>query len=275
VRDDQKIQSVSKALQILCAFDTSAPSLGISELSGSLGFPRSVTHKLVRTLAGAGFLLQDYSTRRYYLGPSILPLATRYLDSKPLFRDAPLILGELTRRTGHTSALGTLEGAEVLFVAVAEGTGLMRAGTKVGDRRPLYATAAGKVLLAALAQEEMERLLGKGPFPQLTPFTVTNLGILRKQLVAVRRAGVAYNLRESYLDASAVAVAVSDPRGAIIASITLILPASVEERRIRGEFTKVVKHYAQRLSARLGPLAQIPIARKEVVGATRRGRIGR
>lgn len=246
------IRAVTKAMRILRAFDRDARSLGIVELSGLLGYPRSVTYKLVRTLVDAQLLVQDHVTRRYQIGPGVLSLASRYLKSKPLVSHAQPVLDDLAGRTGHSAALGVLDGSEVLFVAVSEGTGPIKAGISIGDRRTLHASAAGKILLAGISDDVIGGLLGSLTLDPLTPFTITDSWTLKDHIGAVRRAGVAYNLREGHLDVSAVAAAVRDHEGSIIAAISLAFPASVDEAQLYDSLSPAVKESGQRLSTHLG-----------------------
>jgi len=246
------IRSVQKALRILRAFDNQRPEFGLTELSNHCGFPKSVTHKLVRTLADAGFLEQDQATRRYRIGPVILTVAGTYLGTNPLIREGTAVLHRLAGTTGHTATLGVLDRSEVLYIAAVEGTQAVKASARVGDRRPLHATATGKVLLSGLSETEVDRLLGPGPLPALTRATITNPAVLKQELHAVGKAGVAYNLRERSEEASAIAAPVYDHTRRIAAAVSVAFPATVQDQRVLDELTAGMKAHAQELSRRLG-----------------------
>src|SRR3990172_5623965 len=135
--DSSVIRSVRKALRLLDAFGGDHLDFGLTELSDHLGYPKSVTHKLVRTLMEGGFLEQDAPTRRYHIGPGILTVAGAYLRCNPLVREGAAVLQDLARATEHTAALGVLDRGEGLYVAAVEGTRAVKASAHVGDRRPL------------------------------------------------------------------------------------------------------------------------------------------
>jgi len=258
--DSSVIRSVRKALRLLDAFGGDHLDFGLTELSDHLGYPKSVTHKLVRTLMEGGFLEQDAPTRRYHIGPGILTVAGAYLRCNPLVREGAAVLQDLARATEHTAALGVLDRGEVLYVAAVEGTRAVKASAHVGDRRPLHATATGKILLSAMSDAEVDALLGAHPLAALTPATITDRFQLKRGLDLVQQTGVAFNLRERSRDASGMAAAVYDLTGRVVAAISLAFPATLQDQRFLDELTKVVVAHAQELSRRLGAPARIPIA---------------
>ena len=66
-RDSAVLQTADRALQVLLAF-RSRPEWGVSELARELGLDKSVTQRLLSTLARRGFVLADPESRRYRLG---------------------------------------------------------------------------------------------------------------------------------------------------------------------------------------------------------------
>ena len=70
-RPDQvgrRITSVSRALSIIELFDSDTTELGITEISKRLNLHKSTVSGLVNTLQASGYLDQNPSTRKYYLG---------------------------------------------------------------------------------------------------------------------------------------------------------------------------------------------------------------
>ncbi|MBI4277328.1 MAG: IclR family transcriptional regulator [Armatimonadetes bacterium] len=246
------IRSVAKAMRIFLAFDDRSPEFSVTELSRRVGFPKSVAYKLLRTLAAQGFLQQDPLTRRYRIGPAILTVAGAFLRSEPLTREGLPVLRQLSATTGHTATLGILGGSDVLFVGAVEGSCAVRAGAKVGDRRPVHATASGKILLSGLPDREVERLLGHGPLPRLTPFTTVDAERLKKELAVVRKTGVAYNLRERSEEICSVAAAVRNHLDQIVAAIGVTFSSHLESPGLLEQLSRAVQAHAWKLSRRLG-----------------------
>jgi IclR family acetate operon transcriptional repressor len=246
------IQSVRKALTVLEVFARKQQDLGYMDVNREVGFPRSVTYKLLTTLTAAGFLRKDPLSRRYSIGPAVLTLAGAFLNSSPLTRDSADILRRLSLDAGHTASLGILDGATVLYVATVEGREAVKTTARIGDRRPLHATAIGKILLSDLPDAEVDRLLGDGFLPRFTARTIADVATLKKELEEVRRTGIAYNLRQYTDKVSAVAAAVYDHRERVAAGIGVGLPAGDPDTVNLEELVPIVAEHAAELSRRLG-----------------------
>src|SRR3546814_20631505 len=94
----------------------------------------------------------------------------------------------------------------------------------VGSRFPAYAVSMGRILLAALPDEQLEQYLATAEFAPLTPWPVTNPKALRKLITKVRRDG--YIIVRDELEAGLAAVAVPVPlqSGSTLAAITCSRP---------------------------------------------------
>lgn len=60
-------QTVEKALNILEAFENSANSLGVTELSRKLKINKSTTYRILQVLLKKGYINQDAETNKYSL----------------------------------------------------------------------------------------------------------------------------------------------------------------------------------------------------------------
>ncbi|MFF8598205.1 IclR family transcriptional regulator [Streptomyces sp. NPDC015232] len=134
-------QAVRRALDVLRCFQDYGPEPSASDLARRLGLSTSTAHRLARTLLAAGFLEQDPRTARYRLGPVVTELGRISYHQRGLHLAGPE-LRDLAERTGGTVALALRGGAHA--VTVAGGTVTPRTSL----RRPLRATAPGRVLLA-------------------------------------------------------------------------------------------------------------------------------
>ncbi|MFG1688075.1 IclR family transcriptional regulator [Nonomuraea sp. NPDC049269] len=198
------VQAVHRAISMLGCFGGGDPSLSLSDLSRRMELPTSTTHRLARTLAGAGFLEQEAWTGRYRLGPSITELGQLSFHRRGLHRIAPE-LAELARVTSATVDLAVRNGR---YAVILSG-GSLNPDSGVGLRRPLHSTALGKVLLA-WAPEGRADLEALGPLRALTGRTIVDHAELRAELGKAREAGYALNDGESYDGIRTVAVPVLD-----------------------------------------------------------------
>jgi IclR family pca regulon transcriptional regulator len=83
-------------------------------------------------------------------------------------------LEDLARQTGDSAALTVLDGAQIVYVARTSVRTLMRLEAHVGSRFPAYPTSMGRVLLAGLSAERLEKYFASEQFVPLTSHTVTD-----------------------------------------------------------------------------------------------------
>jgi IclR family pca regulon transcriptional regulator len=112
---------------------------------------------------------------------------------------------------------------------------------------PAYATAAGRVLLAGRSA------LPAGPFPQLTPATVTDPARLAAIVEKVREQGFALVDQEYEEGVRSFSAPVRDSAGRVVAALGMSVPAAtVGLDRIRGEFVPALVATANAVSEALG-----------------------
>jgi len=103
---------------------------------------------------------------------------------------------------------------------------------RVGLRAPLYASAAGRVLLAYGPKARVADYLKRTPFKRLTPATLTTAAQLEVKLRAVRDLGYCASFGELLKDTAAIAVPVFDPNDEITGALMVGAPLE----RMRGDF---------------------------------------
>jgi IclR family pca regulon transcriptional regulator len=111
---------------------------------------------------------------------------------------------------------------------------MMTISVNIGERRPAYATGMGRVMLADLSADELERFLDTYPLHPILPSTITDAAAFREELARVRRNGYALVDQELEAGLVAVAVPVRDRLGRVRAAINLsthIGRKSAEEMR--------------------------------------------
>jgi DNA-binding IclR family transcriptional regulator len=123
---------------------------------------------------------------------------------------------------------------------------------QIGDRVALYATAAGKAILAHLAPEESYAYLGNRRFRSLTRKTVTDPTALRHELEAIRTGAVAYSREEHTEGIVAMALAVFGFDGQVAGSIVVPIP-SIRFNRQREKVIELgLRDLALQISHQLG-----------------------
>ena len=252
--DGNAVRSVDRAASLLIALGESAGEAGVTELARRLGLHKSTASRLLATLERRGLVEQDEESGKYRLGLVVIRLAERAERTLDLRGIAMPELERLARLTRETTGLGALDGDQLMTLAQADGPNLIAVGDWTGRATPLHCVASGKVLLAALAEREVLRIVRKG-LPAYTERTVTELEPLLEELARVRRRGFATALGEYELGLNAVAAPVHDARGAVIAAVDIWGPAfRLTPRRIP-ELAAQAREAAAAISVRLGGAA--------------------
>jgi IclR family acetate operon transcriptional repressor len=247
-----KIQSLKRAAAILDAVARQPEGVSLAQLSAELDLHSSTAFHLIQTLVGLGFLTQLADNRRYRIGTRLFTLAAGALDETALLSLATPILERLSAETGHAAHLAVRSKHEIIVVARTAATGLLQLAGHPGAARPAHATAIGKMLLAAMPPEDLDRLLQTLPLPAFTPHTLTDPASLRREIDIVRRTGIAHDNCELDADVRCIAVPVHDFAGRCAAAMGLSGPAWRLTPHALKEKARQLTAAAAELSAQLG-----------------------
>jgi len=256
-------KTVVKAMQILHAFSSAEPELTLSVLCERLGMHKSVASRLVSTLCEWRMLERDPATKRIRLGMGALQLGMQVANRNALHTLALPRLGKLVDRTRHAAHVAVLDGFEMLVVAAVQSPAALRVILQLGDRRPLHATAAGKVLLANMPDSRAKAIIEQSGLQRMTPATITSVKDLEASLAVIRRTGIAWNHGESLTGAGAAAAGVFDATGEIVGAVSAVFPQNVVPATQRAALANEVLRTAGELSEALGHVAE-PLRRKGI-----------
>jgi DNA-binding IclR family transcriptional regulator len=206
-------RSPRSLLRILNIFETlsqSADGCTLTEFSRALGSPKSSLLALLRPLVAAKYLATEGS--RYRLGSAIVRLSLNVLAGRPYASLVRGFLEELAERSGESVYLTALDrdSRVVTYVDVIESRHAVRYAAGVGAVRPLYVSAAGRVLLAYQDAEWTERYLQSAPFRGPVTGDVISADDLRADMDRIRHAGFAVSLGEAVDGAAGIATPLFD-----------------------------------------------------------------
>ncbi len=222
-----------------------------SEIATGLGIDRSTAYRLAQALWRMGWLRYDTRTKRYRLGMRLWELGARAIADLDVRQIARPYMREVVSRTGESCDLAVLDGSDIVYIEVIEGTHEVRAATQLGERVPAHAVAMGKALLADLSHEERARILPP-TLRRFTPLTAGTLEEFNARADAVRQAGYAVNLGEHNPEAGGMAVPIRDGNGRTVAAIGINVPAArMTEDNIR-RLAPILVEAAAAISSELG-----------------------
>lgn len=255
-------QAVRRAVALLKAFPAERPARGLAELARAVGLNKTTAFRLLSALEAEG--LVERTLDAYRLGPELLLLAGRAGGAHDLRAAARAELEALAHATRETATLEVLVGRETLILDEATGGHMVGARPSLGQSWPAHATSTGKVLLAHLGDDRRAVAL-RGPWPALTPRTVTREAALARALERVRTQGFAVAQEELEPGFVAVAAPVRDASGAVVAALSVGGPKARLSAEALKACARRVSASAQRVSTRLGDVTPRP-ARPAVPG---------
>lgn len=217
---------MDKALALLELFSF-RDRVRITDASRRLGVSEATTHRLMQVLRRHGYVRQDPTSREYLAGTKLVKIGLAVVaSSSDLRRRAHPWIERLVADVRETVQLVELRGDAVVFLDSVETSTPLRVGARTGHQIPAHATAAGKVLLAALTAVEVDMILPDEQLRSMTARTQTSREALKAELTKVRRQGYATNFRESEPEVHAVAVPVLDQHGVTQAALAITAPAA-------------------------------------------------
>lgn len=251
------LQTVARAVDVLKAF-TRADEWSVSALARELGQHKSVTYRLVATLAAGGLLVKDAETDRYALSMMVSTLARRAERRTSLGRVARPFLVEIADACQETVSLCVLNGNTGFCLDSVDSPHSMRFTVHVGEAFFLHAGAVGKILLAFQPPEVIAKTLAASPLPRYTEATITDPAVLARELDEIRRTGVAHSDGEITPGARSVGVPVWNHEGRVIASVAISAPAFRMESHDQPRLRKLLTTGTERLSYALGYRGDYP-----------------
>lgn len=223
----------------------------LARLTQDLKMPKSSLLGLLRALTQHGYLVHD--SNHYALGPAAHRLAMTIMPSFTLPQLARPIMRDLAQETGETAVLAVLdpELRRVVYVDKFESSNTIRYTIPIGTTRPLYCTAAGRVLLAHQSTQWVADYLDQDDMEKRTSNTVTDRGKLESILRNVVEGGYSTTFAESSDNVAGFAAAVFDMDGRVAFALTLGAP--IERGRKNAErYLTATRAAAAQLSANLG-----------------------
>lgn len=243
-------RTLDKALDLLIALGVDGGRQSFADIAETVGIPFSTARRFGAVFESRQLIVRQ-KAGRYLPGPALLEMAEGMPRRSVFVAMARPVLMTLSRNLGMTAHLGVLEDQMVTYLckASAECTPLF---TREGMQLEAYCSGIGKVLLAAMADDELGRYLAGGSLVALTPNTIIDPDELRTELALVRTNGWAMEDGEVVPGLACLATPVTDASGLIWAAI------SVSGERRRFDARTQARQLAS-LKAAADTLARLPV----------------
>jgi DNA-binding IclR family transcriptional regulator len=232
-------QSLGRAFAILEEVARNREGIGLADLSKRVGLHNSTTFHLVKTIVSLGYIRQDRGVQTLSCRPAAVcargELARRDRDDQPCKADPGRPIATNRRKCAFRRSHGRRRGRDCPGVV-----------------RPANCTALGKVILAALRPDQLDRYIKRTEFEAMTAKSIVDTKTLLQEIEDVRRGGMAFDDGEFDPEIRCVAVPVRDFTGQVVGALGISCPVwrlSMQALQTRG---KIVQSAAHRLSTEFG-----------------------
>jgi DNA-binding IclR family transcriptional regulator len=219
VEESGGVRAVNRAIAILKTFPD-RPRQSLAEVAEAARLDKGTTRRLLLTLMGEGFIVQDEATRQYGLGGAIrrIAAATEDLDIR---RIANPELTRLANLLSVTSFLSIYQNhGAVCLERMHDVKGMEVRWWSIGGLLPLNCGGAPKLLLAYQDETEIEQALDS-ELVQLTPKSVTDKAELRSHFAQIRKRGWELAIDDVALGLTALAVPIFNRDGSVAAALSI------------------------------------------------------
>lgn len=246
------VAAVEKAIHIL-NFLADHPNSTFTDIYKALGLSKSTTYQTLFTLESYQYVTHT-GERTYQLGVGILPLIRGIPQPEDLVKVSQEPLNTFASETGLTVHLCAFtDSFRAVCLYKIDGVNFTIRNTAVGKELSLHTSAAAKVLLAWLPPEQLSSYLSTITYDKYTDTTITSPVAFRQELLETKRRGYSIDNCEGALGAMGIGVPVFDPKGEILAAISL--GAVVTEIPVDqyADYAKRLQAVAATISSRLVP----------------------
>ena len=246
------MQSLERGLAVIRAFTEDCPALGITDLAERTGVSRAAVRRILLTLERLGYVRRTEGGL-FRLQPAVLSLGYAYIGSQQLVQVGRPYLEKVAQELQGSSSIAVLDGSDVIFVARSRPAGYLAPTFSVGSRFPAHLTAIGRVLLAALPEDQIDTYLQPHQPLAFTSVTVADKDEIRRAIAEARRNGYSFVDQELHIGVRALAVPLHDALGRVCAGLNVtVADPRVSTEEMLDRHLSVLRRVGSEISAGLG-----------------------
>ena len=191
----------------------------LSQLCMQTRIPKATLARIVAELIKDSYVQALPGRHALIPGPSAIRLGLGTLSNGQFRRECRAILHSIVARLGENCNLTIRDGESVAYVERVATNEVLRLHIEPGTRAPLHCTAGGKLFLANLSTEEIDRLLSVMPLTRMTAATITDPTALKQELLRLRKLDIGTDKEEYVAGMIGLAVPVRAESGDILAAL--------------------------------------------------------
>ncbi len=218
------IKSVRKSLKLLRYIMSSTNEVSVNELVDEFGYNRSTIHHMLKTMKIEGFITQNKQTKNYNIGSEIFNGWIKDRDMHNYLMRLKPIIKEIVNKCEETTNMFVRENDKAICVLGEESEQIIKAYLMIGREIPLYCTAAGRVMLAYLPENEVEKILQISGMKKYMKKTIVDKDKLYEELAKIREKGYAVEKEEFEELINAVGIPILNKENRPVAAVSVVGP---------------------------------------------------
>jgi len=249
---DYNVSNLTRGLDILELLLVHPAGVGISEIAQALEIPKNAAFRITSALHERGYLVRFDQNKYFKLSKRLMLMGYKAADEDGLIEKAMPRMKKLRDLVKETVVLGGIMDDQGLAIAEVPGAHSFRFVVDAGMRYHLHSSASGKAMMAMMAEDERDHLLGRLKLKKFTSETITSKEGLLGEFAKIRKQGYAEDRSEEMAGVHCVAASVMNAQGLAIASVTVTGPAYRFTRDMFAEIGENTRRCAAAISADMG-----------------------
>lgn len=219
------VEALARGLKVIRSFGRDRSSgMTLSDMARAADLSKPTVRRVLLTLADLGYAETD--GRNFQLTPAVLSLAVAYLRSDLVAAVLQPACERVTRAAKESCFAAVLDDREIVMIAHSVRRQPLGLIPLVGMRMSATDTAAGRIILGQLPDEELDKRLAKMRLRGSTKFSLTDRTKLKAAIVKGRSDGFCITQQEATIGYCAIAVPLRRADGIAIGALSV--PAHAE-----------------------------------------------
>jgi IclR family transcriptional regulator, pca regulon regulatory protein len=251
------VEALARGLDVIRVLGEAVGPASLSVVAERAGLARPTARRLLITLEALGYVRG--TDVGFLLTPKVLELGTAHIGQSGLWDVLGPHLVDLSAATGESTSAAQLDGSDIVYTCRVAVPKIITLQVTIGTRFPALPTSLGKVLLADLAAEELEKTLGAPSGSPVRPRWQPTREERDAELATVRARGWALTDEQLAAGIRSAAAPVRDGSGRAIAAVNVsVHAAETSLETLVAHHVPLLLQAASAISADVVQLGRIP-----------------
>lgn len=194
----------------------------MATLTKETGLPKASAYRLVSELEELGLVTKSAGlrNRRLMIGPALNLLAYKVVHERTRYTTVSAILRKLANAIGETCTIAVQDADSVVFTESIAPDKPLTFVYPAQSRSPLFCSSSGRIFMAEMNNNLLDRYLELSEREKFTDATVTKADELRKIIAEVKINGYASTYSQWVSNVVGAAVAVRNSKKICIAALS-------------------------------------------------------